>query len=104
MAHHLGRAAHAHPTPAIPFLQEAVHAFARAALLESLGLRRRQGQLFPAARVGINDRHMAQAAATQETPPADRPACARPPVGGDFWAGGSIHRWKWELPGAIWRI
>src|ERR1017187_7936194 len=49
MAYPLGRAAPAPPTPAIPFLQEAVDAFARAAFLESLGLRRRQGQFFPAA-------------------------------------------------------
>ena len=60
MAHHLGRPAHPHPAPAVTLLQEAVDPLRRAAFLEPRRLRRGQWQLVPAARVRIDDGHMAQ--------------------------------------------
>jgi len=62
-APHLARVPHPYPPPAIQFLQQTVHPFARAAFFEPLRLRRRKRNLFAAARVGVNDRHMAQSAA-----------------------------------------
>lgn len=63
MAHHFARAAHPHPAPPVAFLQQTVHPLAGTAFLEASCLRRCQWNLFPAARVGINDRHMPQLAA-----------------------------------------
>src|ERR1017187_7104498 len=62
MAHHLGRAPHAPPASAVTLFEQTVHPFAGAAFLEPWRFGGREGELFSATRVGINDRHLAQGA------------------------------------------